>query len=324
MSENDGLICAFRIDGGGHSATLDWQEINQPVRDGSWMWVHLDRENEAAQRWLAEDANISSNTTAALLSVETRPRCVVKQTGTLLILRGVNLNPHADPEDMVAVRVWIEKNRIITVRRRKLMAMDQIRQDLAENTGPDTPGDFVVALATGLVERMEGVMDAFDEEVDTLETDQAFVSANEFRNRLAAIRHKMIPLRRYLAPQRDALSHLLMSKANWIDEANRSRLYEVADHVTRFVEDLDSARERTAIIHDSLTSQIAERMNQIMMVLSVVAAIFLPLGFLTGLLGINVGGIPGAENTSAFWLVTVALIAIGLLELALFRWLKWI
>jgi len=65
-------------------------------------------------------------------------------------------------------------------------------------------------------------------------------------------------------------------------------------------------------------------MNKAMYVLSIVAAIFLPLSLLTGLLGINVGGIPGAENKWAFLLVTFFLVMIALLLIGLFRRLKWL
>ena len=63
----------------------------------------------------------------------------------------------------------------------------------------------------------------------------------------------------------------------------------------------------------------AETMNRQMLILSVVAAIFLPLGLITGLLGINVGGIPGADNPWAFAIVCVLLVVLGALQ---FWWFK--
>ena len=65
-------------------------------------------------------------------------------------------------------------------------------------------------------------------------------------------------------------------------------------------------------------------MNKAMYVLSIVAAIFLPLGLLTGLLGINVGGILGTENNWAFTAVTVALIAVAIGLVVWFKKIKWL
>ncbi len=63
----------------------------------------------------------------------------------------------------------------------------------------------------------------------------------------------------------------------------------------------------------------SEAMNRQMLLLSVVSAIFLPLGFITGLLGINVGGMPGAASPLAFWIVAVLLVALAGVLLWLFR-----
>ena len=94
--------------------------------------------------------------------------------------------------------------------------------------------------------------------------------------------------------------------------------------MARFVEELDSARDRVAITQEELNNRLSEQMNKAMYVLSIVAAIFLPIELLTGLLGINVGGIPGSENKWAFLIVTFFLILIALLLIGLFRRIKWL
>jgi zinc transporter len=324
MTDNDGLICAYRVAAEGSSSAIDWPELAQPESEGGWTWIHFDLASERARAWARTEGMLSSDLVETVFALETRPRCTAMKEGTLIILRGVNLNPQAEPEDMIAIRAWVERNRIITVRRRKLMAVDEIRQNFAQGIGPKTIGEFIIGLANGLVERMVGVLHEFEEEVDTLEEEQDTGDIRDVRTRLVAARQKIIPLRRYLAPQRDALAQLVILPVNWLDEWQRGRLREITDRVTRYVEDLDSLRERTVVIQDSVTSRIAERMNEIMMVLSIVAAIFLPLGLLTGLLGINVGGIPGTDSKAAFWLVTGLLVLLGIAELLLFRRLKWI
>jgi zinc transporter len=115
-----------------------------------------------------------------------------------------------------------------------------------------------------------------------------------------------------------------MLDEDWLDERVMGRLRETVDRVTRIAEELDEMRERSAVIQDELASRISHRMERTMYVLTVVATIMLPLGFLTGLLGINVGGIPGAETPWAFWAVTIGLIVAVAFEVWLFRKLKWL
>lgn len=131
--------------------------------------------------------------------------------------------------------------------------------------------------------------------------------------------HTSIVLRRYLVPQREVIGRLHAERVSWLSDEIRAYLRESADRVTRYVETLDSARERAAVSSEELASRLAEQMNQTMYLLSVVAAIFLPLGLITGLLGINVGGMPGVDTPWAFTAVTVTMVGLGLLEVWVFR-----
>lgn len=108
-------------------------------------------------------------------------------------------------------------------------------------------------------------------------------------------------------------------KLPFISDNNRFDLREVGDRLTRYVEMLDSGRERATVAHDELDSRMKAQSNRTIFVLSVVTVIFLPLNFLTSLLGINVGGIPGSESEYAFALVCGIIILIGFLEYLLFR-----
>ena len=68
---------------------------------------------------------------------------------------------------------------------------------------------------------------------------------------------------------------------------------------------------------------LAGKLNKNMYVLSVISAIFLPLGFLTGLFGINIGGIPGVEDPNAFWVFSGILVVIVSLQIWIFKKLGW-
>ncbi len=127
-----------------------------------------------------------------------------------------------------------------------------------------------------------------------------------------------------MAPQRDVLARLQNERFSWLNDIDRVRIREIAERTARFIDDIDSARDRAAITQEELNNRLSEQMNKTMYVLSIVAAIFLPLGLLTGLLGINVGGIPGTESKIAFALVTLLLVGIAFVEFWIFRRRKWI
>ena len=98
---------------------------------------------------------------------------------------------------------------------------------------------------------------------------------------------------------------------------------EQTDRIAREVEDLDLVRERSLVITEELLNRIAQEQNNRMYVLSIIAAIFLPITFITGLFGMNVAGLPGIENPAAFLLVAGAMLGVTVLTLVLLRAKRW-
>jgi zinc transporter len=273
---------------------------------------------------LRDEAGLEPLVCEALLAEEARPRALSTPAGLLVILRGVNLHPGADPEDMVSIRMWIEPRRVISLRHQRLMAVQDVREELAAGRGPRDSGALLVRIAGHLIHRMGPVIDELEEGVDGFEERVLSAPSRELRGQIADLRRQAILLRRYIAPQRDAMLRLQQEDVALLDPAQRARLREVADRVTRYVEDLDAARDRAAVTHEELLGRVAEQMNRTMYLFSVVAVVFLPLGLLTGLLGINVAGIPFAEHPWAFGVVCTLLFVIAGVELYLFHRLRWI
>ena len=301
---------AFAFDHSGEGRLLSLQEI--PAVSGSdadLLWIHFHLSDENAMAWLRK-SGVDAIVIDALTAEETRPRCTLHGNGALLNLRGVNLNPGSEPEDMVSVRFWLEENRVIGVWLRPLMAISDLLSSIERDQGPTSVGDLVAKVAMRLVDKAEPVVAALNERLDALEEMEFEQPSEDARRKLAAIRREAIRLRRYMVPQRDALSTLEIEDFPWLHQTDRSRIREAVEHVVRLGEDLDAIRDRAQVVRDELVDRRAEAMNRQLLVLSVVAAVFLPLSLITGLMGINVGGIPGANNSWGFLAVCGVLVAV--------------
>jgi len=324
MNEGDALVYAYLLDGKGGGVAVDWSAIDNWNPSQGLLWIHLDSKIDKTRVWLESKSGLSQITEESLLDQGTRPRNIVSDEGLLLILRGVNCNPGEDPEDMVAIRMLFSENRIITTRYRRVMAIQDVNKAINANKGPCSAGDFLVMVAERIADRMGDIVADLDDSVDELEGTVVTSEIHELRSKLADLRRKAISLRRYIAPQRDVLFRLIQERISFLNDIDRAHLREVAERTARFVEDVDSARDRASVTQEELNNKLSEQMNRAMYILSIVAAIFLPLGLLTGLLGINVGGIPGAENKWAFALVVVMLAAIAVGLLVWFKKIKWL
>lgn len=324
MSEASGLIFAAVLDGEGGCEQLDWNGIAQWSPDMGLLWLHLDYECEDSMRWLVGESGLTPITREAMLAPHPRPRTFVSGDGLMLILRGVNLNQGAQPEDMVSIRAWFDGERVITIRHRRVNALKMMQTKLVAGTGATDTGDLLVMLVNETLARIVRVVDALEDAV--AENEDAAVQAGsvEIRHRLADLRRQAITLRRYIWPERDVVSGLRSERVSWLSDHDRMRLRESADRLNRIIEELDAARDRAAVTAEEVASRLSEMINQRLYTLSIVAAIFLPLGFFTGLWGVNVGGVPGFGWRWGFAILCGGMVVLGALQLWLFRKLRWL
>jgi len=318
------FICAYRLNGDGSGTAIDEGMLQSVSPPSAPIWVHLSARSEGARSWLETQAQLPDETLLeALLAEDTRPRMQVRADGILLILRGVNLNENAEPEDMVSIRIWIESGRFISVQLRNLRGVEDMRQRLESGAGPVDIGDLVTSFIEGSIVRMSPVMGDLTDGIDDLEDRILQMDLEGIREQIISTRRKAIIFNRFLTPQKDIVQKLTEVQVAWLDRKNILRLQEAQNDITRFVEDLQALRERAHSVQEEVANILTERLNRNTYVFSMIAAIFLPLSFLTGLLGINVPGIPGADDPEAFLVFCGILVAVVVAQVALFKRLKW-
>jgi zinc transporter len=320
------LIYGFRIDAEGTVSEIDADSLStlDPNQAGCFCWVHLNRLAPGTQTWLQQTGAMDDIVLGALLQEDTRPRIVRHNDGFLLNLRGVNLNPGASPEDMISLRMWATRTCVITTRAKRILAAEDLRDQFRAGTPPRNSGALIVFLARQLVGRMGPVIAELDDRVDDIEEQLLTLSASSSRSSISDFRRMVLSLRRYMAPQREALSSFLREGDDFLHVGDKISLREIQDSLVRLLEDLDMIRERALLLQEQLVELRAQAMNDRLFVLSVISVIFLPLGFITGLFGVNVGGMPGVESPVAFALLSLGMLVFALLVVWVFRRLKWI
>ena len=321
----DGLICAYALDGKGGGRALTWADIEQPTDAGQPnCWLHLDFTDAHVRDWLLRKSGLDHAIVDAMLDDESRPRVVEHDHGLLVILRGVNMNPGSHPEDMVSIRVWIEQQRVITTRRRKLLSIKGMRENIDNGTGPTDPANFLLSLIERLDDRIGPVVDHLDEQIEAAEAQFEAGNVRAYSGEFADLRRQTARIRRYLAPQREALDRLSRQSTDMLTSDQCFELREEVDRITRYLEDLDLVRERSMVAQEEILGQLAHDQNSRVYILSLVAAIFLPLSFVTGLMGMNVGGLPGTEFGLAFWLLVIMMGGAAAGIVGYFKWKKWL
>ena len=185
---------------------------------------------------------------------------------------------------------------------------------------------ILAALANALTDRMEPLLENFDDEADRYEDELLDPKVRLDRSVLPDFRRRILQLRRHIIPQRDALGALVRdgAQSGLFRDQDMLFLRESADRVTRLTELLETIRERATVLYEEAIQEGTEETNKRLFVLAILSAVFLPITFVTGLFGVNLGGIPGAGSPAAFIMLVIALIASVILTLLLLRWQRWI
>ncbi|MBN8542940.1 MAG: zinc transporter ZntB [Alphaproteobacteria bacterium] len=316
------IVFAYALNGKGGVTELSQEDARNGNLTESY-WIHLHGDHPNTWEWMEKHSAIDPQAMEALMAAETRPRMTEYDEGAVVILRGVNLNANEEPEDMVSVRVYVDKRRIISVRKRKLKAVHEVRVAYERGQGPKNTGEFIAQLADGLCTHMEPTLNLLNDQIDCAEELVLTKPDARLRNEIVDIRKQAIIFHRYLAPQRDALARMKLSEQKWLHIADKRLLQECYDRMTRYVEDLDAVRDRAQIVHDELVFSLNDKLNKNTFLLSTISAIFLPLTFFTGLLGMNVKGIPIADNPMAFWYFVAFICICTGIQIIFFKISRW-
>jgi zinc transporter len=316
------VSCAAILVGDGPVRTVTSEEANLYSGPG-FIWVHIDAGSDE-ELGLLRGNDIPDVAANALVATETRPRCDRIEEGAIVNLRGLAAEELDDSDRLVSIRMWVRRGKVNSVTRRPLAATAAVAAQMERGTILD-PGDLVAAFARAISKQLDPEVARLGDTLDDYESELDDSRAlYRLRTAITRIRSDAIAYRRFVAPNRDALVTLAELDFLWLAEEDRLHIREAADRFARMTEELEAVRERAALLHEQLTDLRGEQMDSRSLVISIVAFIFLPLTFITGLLGMNVEGIPYAQARWAFWGVVGFCFVIGALVLAWFMWRHWL
>lgn len=323
------LLIGRLLDGQGRARHVTWEQAQgwRPTA-GEVLWLHLDRTQPGVAEWLESELGLPEPTAELLTSDSTRPRAFRDGETLVATLRGINFNPGADPEDMVSMQLWSDGRRVVTLRRHPLQTPEDVLEEFASGRGPRDAGALITDLAEHLVHRMNAAIVDVNDEIDLLENTALRRGDEEERlARIAAIRRSSLALQRHMGPQHVALEAISRDAPSWFEAHDRREIGETIALLRRFLDDIDVSKESAVVLMDELRSRALARSEKTNRRLTLVATVFLPLSFLVGLFGINVGGMPWAEipgHPLGFWFVTLLCLVFGVVTVWLFRRWKWL
>ncbi|EHY0216828.1 zinc transporter ZntB [Salmonella enterica] len=313
-------VFAWLLDGRGGVKPL---EDNDVIDSQHPCWLHLNYTHPDSARWLASTPLLPNNVRDALAGESSRPRVSRLGEGTLITLRCINGSTDERPDQLVAMRLYMDERFIVSTRQRKVLALDDVVSDLQEGTGPVDCGGWLVDVCDALTDHASEFIEELHDKIIDLE-DNLLDQQIPPRGFLALLRKQLIVMRRYMAPQRDVYARLASERLPWMSDDHRRRMQDIADRLGRVLDEIDACIARTGIMADEIAQVMQESLARRTYTMSLMAMVFLPSTFLTGLFGVNLGGIPGGGWRFGFSLFCILLVVlIGGVTLWLHR-SKWL
>lgn len=316
------MTCAARLVGDGPLRPIDPAEA--AAYDGpGFVWVHVEGGDGGNLELLRNYDDIPDIAANALVATETRPRCDRIEDGAIVNLRGDAAEKSADADRLASIRFWVRGGRVNSVTRRPIAAMETVVAQAEAGKILD-PGDLIAAFARAISRELDPQVADLGDTLDDCETELSPRNIYRLRRVIAEIRSEAIAFRRFVAPDRDALATLSNLEVDWLAKDDRLHIREAADRFARMAEELEAVRERASLLHEQLIDMRAEQIDGRALLISIVALIFLPLTFITGLFGMNVASIPIADVPGAFWYITALCVAIALAIAGWFARKSWL
>ncbi len=324
MNKNSHIIFSYSFDKNGKPIKIPLNSTSQELKSHHLTWVHLDANNKNTKKWLNQEVSYLDHLIIdALLAEEARPRLIEFENGLLLIMRGIEKLNNSKNQNLASIRLWIDKDRVISIQRRKLEAIDSIYQNIADEKPIKNSGEFLYNLIYQILETTSTFLYSVAERIDILENQINRFKNLKLRDEIIEIRMNLTIFKRYLIPQKEVISKLKNINFPFIDNWAKRHFQENNEKVSHIIEEVDEILSRSKFLVDELSHSLNEKINRNMLKLSLIAMIFMPLTFLASIFGMNFSKIPLTNFENGFYLICFLMIIIGCLQYLFFRIKDW-
>lgn len=295
--------CYAFTPGNKKSIVVDRDQVTALLSQGVRLWIDLEAPTKDDIKWLRDVFDFHDLALVDVMNNAVRPKQELYGDILFTVFSAINLNEDEDQLDTINLNIFLTDHFIVSTHlkplktiRETVRAMNRTRDPLSRGT------DHVYyLLLDGVVNRYLDVMDEVDESLVALEHEVFGAPTRDIQEKIFREKRRLAYLKRSITPKRDAVRDLVHDDFPQISEEVRLLIRDVLDHILRIVDAIESYRELTTGLMDSYMTNISNRMNEVMKLMSIIATVMLPLSFLTGLFGMNFDVIPGLHLEYGFW-----------------------
>lgn len=241
-----------------------------------------------------------------------------------LIANSIRYDPETGDLHVRELDVFMGERFIVTVHDGPSLSVESVAARLAKSTRFKKPAHLLHALLDAIQDRFMPTLDEIGAEIDRLEDEILESPTPVSLSRLFQLRRNLVGFRRAASAQRELLNALSRRDARIVPPDTVIYFRDIYDHVVASMEMIESYRDLVSGVLDIYLTRTANRTNDVVKALTLIATIILPLTLITGWYGMNVVNLPLADDPNGVWYVTGGMAAFTLGLLAYFRTRGWI
>jgi zinc transporter len=313
-ADEAGLICGFLCRPDADAVEIDsaraatWLGSEADRGPGAFVWLHFNLGHNASERWLTRNAQLPDAFFEALKDGMHSTRIERADEALVAVINDVHFDFAFEPSDLSTLWISVSDHLVVTARLHPLRSIDKLRAGLKAGECLRSPVELLERLLRNQADALVEIVRSVTSKVDAIEDDLLAGRLHHKRVRLGALRRLLVRLQRLLAPEPAALFRLLQHPPAWVAETDVQDLRQSTEEFSVVLQDMASLQERIKLLQEELAAQVNERNSRSLFVLTVVTVLALPINIIAGLFGMNVGGVPLAQDAHGFWIV-VALVA---------------
>lgn len=318
----------FEIDRkSGNVKTKSFNDLETVLKSKtSFLWVDLDAatgKNET-KRILEQVFHLNPWTVKQSLADNQRAKLEEHDNYLFMIVPSL-IKENGDRQHFTSLSVFLGRNFIVTFHEKAIQCVIDVAAEVPhqDSTLHATPDDILYQLLTEIVDDYRPIIEKLDDEVDLVEQLIFKTADRTIQQKIFGIKKKILSLRRSVQPLREVVSLLTNREYAFISPKVRMMSRTTYDYMLRVYDELETFRELMSSAMDSYISQVSNRLNEIMKILSAVATILLPLTLISGIWGTNFRNLPGLNDPNGFWIMIGAMAVLALLSTMYFRARKW-
>ena len=324
-ADEHGLICGYLFREGQAAVAVDTAAralplLQSPPDDG-FLWLHMNLSHAGALAWLQAHTALGESFYEALDDGSRSTRIERDDSALFAVVNDVTFDFTFDASDVASLWVSVQQRVVVTARRHPLRAVDRLRMAVRRGEVLGSTVELLDHLVRDQADELQRIVRRATDRVDDIEDALLAGHHQKHTAELARLRRLAVRLQRLLAPEPSALMRTLANPPAWVTEHDLGHLRRGSEEFALVLRDIAALQERIKLMQDEAGAKVAEENNRTLFMLTMVTVLALPINLVSGLLGMNVGGIPLNEDKHGFWLVLgfIATLTVVIAVLSLWR-----